>query len=119
MKSIGIALSILCAIHCMLLPILLIAASFAGASFLSNPLFEIALLPVAFLLAAYILRKDYQVHANIKPAKILLAALPLLVIGLVLHNHFFIATGATCMAIAQFLNWRLHKKHCTHHGHAH
>ena len=117
MKSIGIALSILCAIHCMLLPVLILAASFIGTSFLNNPLFEIALLPVAFVFAAYILRKDYQIHANNRPWVLLAIALPLLIVGLIFHSHLFIGTGATCMAIAQFLNWRLHREHCNHHHH--
>ena len=67
LQSAGIVLSLLCAVHCMALPLLLMAGSFAAVSVLSNPWMELGLLPVGFAIAGWVLYKDYRLHSRKMP----------------------------------------------------
>jgi len=111
LELIGVILSVLCAIHCVLLPVLLLTASFWANSFVAHPLFEIALLPLAFVIAIRSVYKDYHLHQKNYPAILLAIGIAIALIGMIGHTHVFIATGASIMVLAQALNWRLHRKY--------
>ncbi|OWY20826.1 MerC domain-containing protein [Sphingobacteriales bacterium UPWRP_1] len=114
LQSAGIVLSLLCAVHCMALPLLLMAGSFAAVSVLSNPWMELGLLPVGFAIAGWVLYKDYRLHSRKMPLLLFMFGVVAGVVGLIFHFHLFIGVGALLVMAAQFANFRVHKVYCAH-----
>lgn len=109
---IGMSASLLCAIHCALLPFLLSMASLSGFHFLGNPAIEISVVFVSLLLACFAIVHGYQKHhGNWLP--IITAAIGFLFIGLAhllessIYHHLFAAAGGLFIALAHLVNWRL------------
>lgn len=114
LQSAGMVLTVLCAVHCMALPVFFILGSVMAVSVLSNPWVELGLLPVAFVIAGFILYRDYRHHARKLPLHLFMIGACLGIIGLVFHFHLFIGTSALLVVAAQYLNFRFHKVYCTH-----
>ncbi len=119
LHSIGFWLSALCAVHCLLLPLLLVTASFVSIPFISHPLFEVFLLPIAFIIGGYTLYNDFLRHQQYLPTILYISSIVVILLAFIIHNHPLIGLGTSLMAIAQLINWRLHKKHCHGHNHKH
>jgi len=114
LQAAGVVLSLLCAVHCMAMPILLTAGSFATVSVLSNPWLELGLLPVGFAIAGFVLYKDYRHHNRKMPLHLFVFGFIAGVVGLIFHFHLFIGAAAVLVMAAQFTNFRLHKAYCAH-----
>jgi hypothetical protein len=66
--SLGIATSLVCAIHCMLLPLLFTSLPFFGINIIHNNVFEWAMIAIAFMVGIYALVHGYiKHHKNIMP----------------------------------------------------
>ncbi len=119
LHSIGFWLSALCAVHCLLLPVVLVAASFVSIPFIAHPFFEVFLLPIAFIIGGYTLYNDFLHHQKYLPTTLYVSSIVVILLAFIIHNHPLIGLGTSLMAIAQFINWRLHKKYCPgkHHHH--
>jgi len=113
---IGASASILCAIHCIALPVALSLFPIAWAGFLENELFEFGMIALSFLIASISLAKGYKEHGNSRP--ILWVVLGFLSI-LGSHSHevehnwpqmTLIALGGFAIAFAHYQNWRLTQK---------
>lgn len=113
--TLGIFLSILCGIHCLFLPIILVASPFLPLDFLTNPLFEFIILPIAMLIAGWMMYTHYQKHNNRIPLLLFGLGFTGSVLSLVFHNHIVMAFSTSIVAIAQVINWRLHHTQCTDH----
>jgi len=112
LHSIGIFLSAACAVHCLALPVLLLIASLFEMPFFEHPCIDLLLLPIAIILATYLIYKDYPLHKKYYPALLLLLGAILIVSSFLNHLHFLMGIGTFFIAIAQLSNWRLHKKCC-------
>jgi MerC mercury resistance protein len=119
LEKIGVSLSFICAIHCIITPLLLFILPLFGSTFSSFHIYENPIMFASFLLAFYILFTDFKMHKN---------PLPLLLIGLAsaikiveyfgkLHRYELIIAPiiAVLVTIAYYLNWKHRKKcHCEH-----
>lgn len=114
LQSAGVVLSLLCAVHCMAVPLLLTAGSFISVSVLSNPWVEVGLLPVGFAIAGVVLYKDYRRHSRKLPLHLFLFGAAVGVAGLIFHFHLLIGTSALLVIAAQYFNFRLHSVYCAH-----
>ena len=114
-RSTGLALSILCGIHCLALPFLFLYTSVNdGNSFLTNPLVEWAIMGLAVGFATNTIYKDYQHHQKKIPLLFLFLSYCILFPAFLWHHHTWIAAGAVCLVIAQGINWNGHHRHCKH-----
>ena len=60
--SLGIAASLACAIHCALLPIFFTSLPLFGINIIENPVFEIIMVVIAFVIGIYSLYHGYKKH---------------------------------------------------------
>lgn len=108
---IGFGASLLCALHCTLMPLVLTLGAFAGAHWLMDPLVEWIFIGASMTVAGWSLFRAYfKEHRNGFP--LLMAAMGFL--GLILaqkvfvsYAHWLMATGGVLIAYAHFYNWRL------------
>ena len=86
LDKIGICTSTICAIHCLVTPILVILLPFAGWTFLEKETFEISLLVFSLLLAATSITVSYfKSHRNITPVVLAVIGFAFFVIGKIIH----------------------------------
>jgi hypothetical protein len=118
----GFSASMLCALHCAALPLLLTAGAFSGFAWLENEIVEWFFIGSAIIFASWSLVTSFwQTHRN--PIPLLLVVLGFF---LIIWNHFggghghththahfewgtalLSVAGGIAIAIAHYLNWRL------------
>ena len=116
MERLGLVLSILCAIHCLVMPFIIFFAPYILGSLAFSTTVEWSLVLSSFLLAAYILILDYQKHKRLKPLYFLVLAFSFKVIEVSLGNKsyswiFGVLLGCS-VAYAYWVNYK-HKTACT------
>ena len=77
----GISASIICAVHCILPPVLISYSAFNFLPFLENPLFELILLGSALLFALASLWPSYKDHSVKTPLVLAIFAFLIMSIG--------------------------------------
>lgn len=115
-EKIGVFLSIICAIHCLSLPILLVFAPYLTSSFAFSIKFEWTLVILSFLLAAIILFLDFRKHRQPLPLYFLGVGIIIKVFDMFLINQshawiFGISFGIV-VGMAYWVNYK-HKKSCS------
>lgn len=86
LDTIGAAASLLCAIHCALLPFLILFLTVYGLDFAANTLFEAIFVGSSVIIGSFTLVHGYRNHHNrLMPAAIFATGLILIVIG---HSFF-------------------------------
>lgn len=121
--ALGIGTSILCAIHCALLPVLLSTLPVFGIDVIHNLVFEWGMIGLAFVVGSYSLFHGYfKHHRSLKPVLIFSLGF----IFLVLKQFFtqyeipFLVIAVILIITAHFYNYRLcHRSKCAspHHKH--
>ena len=108
---VGFSASMLCAIHCALLPFLLSMAPLAGLQFLDNPWIEYSIILISFLIASNALVRGYRLHHR-RIVALAIAVVGFIMIGL---GHalgieqleiLLTSIGGVSIAIAHLINWR-------------
>lgn len=85
----GIFTSILCAIHCTVLPLIISSLTFLGIDILESAAVEWALIALAFLFGFLSLNHGYRRHHHKKlPALLFCAGFAFLIINQVTDEHF-------------------------------
>ena len=115
-EKIGVFLSIVCAIHCLSLPIFLFFAPYLASSFAFSSKLEWILVISSFLLAALILILDFRKHRQPLPLYFLGLGILIKLVDLSLANQsyawvFGISLGVV-ISFAYWFNYK-HKKTCT------
>ena len=111
LDRIGITATSLCALHCIMLPILLPALPFLGLGFLADHAWEHVFLIITGLLGAFALHSGYKrYHQQRYPFYLLAAGI---VIYWIKHDFsediqpLFIFIGASLIISAHFINLKL------------
>lgn len=121
--ALGIGTSILCAIHCALLPVLMTTLPVFGINIIHNIFFEWSMIVLAFAVGSYSLFHGYIKHHR-SPVPVLLFSTGF--IFLVLKQFFvpyeipFLIIAVILIISAHFYNYRLcHRSKCSspHHKH--
>lgn len=105
-------LSIACAIHCALMPLVISVLPLVGLEFLASHTLEIVLLGAGLGFGFYsVLRSYLSVHGDLRPALLVSAGALLVVAGLFLvpheMEHYLVPSGAILIGVAQVYNIRL------------
>jgi len=111
----GMSASLLCAIHCALVPLILPAMAAFGLGFLWSHEFEFGMIALALIVGALSLTRSYRhVHHSIAPYLLLGIGM-----AIILASKFFIDAawefivlpiGALFIVAAHWINWRLHRR---------
>jgi hypothetical protein len=125
LDNIGMTASILCAIHCAILPILITSLPLFGLGFLANPLIEWSMITLALFIGVYAIGSSY-VRTHHRPLPMLLLITGFLII---IAGHLFITgwregiivpIGGLLIATAHFFNFRYsgmcHENHSMFHS---
>ena len=121
--ALGIFTSVLCAIHCALLPVIMSSLPVFGVNIIHNLFFEWSMIALAFAVGSYSLFHGYIKHHR--------SMIPVLIFSigfvfLVLKQFFFqletpfLLTAVAFIISAHFYNYRLcHRSKCAspHHKH--
>ncbi len=113
----GFLASMLCAIHCAALPLILTFSALSGLTFLANHTIEFVFLGVSAIIASWSLIPSYkEKHGNTLPLKVVAIGFVFLVASRFIPHgfmeHFITAIGGTIVAISHLINWKLVKSCC-------
>lgn len=107
----GITASLICAVHCSVLPIA-IGLGFLGSGFLvGHGIFEMVFIGLSMFFAFTSLYQSYQkIHHNVVPFVMFISGLVMIISGLYFHgiSEIILATmGGIIIAVSHFYNIRL------------
>lgn len=115
-EKVGVFLSLLCAIHCLALPLILFAAPYLASSIAFSPLAEWVLVIGSFGMALLLLWQDFRKHRQPMPLYFLgLAVLIKLVdtlVGMKSIEWIFGLSLGVFITLAYWFNYK-HKAACT------
>lgn len=121
--ALGIGTSIICAIHCALLPILLTTLPVFGINIIHNLFFEWGMIALAFLVGSYSLFHGYiNHHRSLTPVLIFSLGFLFLVLKqfFLEYEILFLLIAVAFIISAHFYNYRLcHKSKCSSPHHTH
>ncbi len=117
LDALGISASLLCAIHCAVLPLFLTSLPLFGLEILHNKIFEYSMIAFAGLIGSYALYHGWKKHHHKKfPLIIFLTGLCFLVLKEVFISEelILLIPAATFILSAHFLNYYYCRKanHC-------
>lgn len=121
--ALGIGTSILCAIHCALLPVLMSTLPVFGINIIHNVFFEWGMIALAFAVGSYSLFHGYiKHHRSFVPVLLFSCGFVFLVLKqfFVQYEIPFLIIAVTLIISAHFYNYRLcHRSKCSspHHKH--
>ena len=112
----GFTASLLCAIHCAALPLILALTATTGSSFIENEAIEIGVIALSIIIAGAAVFKGYFKHKQTKPIYYIIFGFVFLIAGHAFHSLaievIFISIGAILIASAHVTNWKLSNKAC-------
>lgn len=107
----GISTSILCAVHCLLPPILLTFTAAGSLPFLENEFLELIILASAGVFAAWSLIPSVKIHHHYGPLGIASLGFTLIIAAHFFHSTYFeigiLLAGGILLSSAHFWNWKL------------
>lgn len=119
----GIATSIICAVHCALLPVLLTSLPVFGVDIIENSYFEWGMILLAFLIGCYALYHGYiKHHKSFLPFVLFAMGFVMLVLKQLLEQHeiWLLAGAVTLIIAAHYINYRrCHRSKCSSPHHTH
>ncbi len=125
LDMIGFIASSVCAVHCILMPFIILTLTYYGMSFFSNPIVEIGFVSISLLIGIFTFKHGYlNHHRSLIPGIIFLTGLAIIVVShLLYHDHhdaghntdnifLFLITpiGAFLIATSHFVNRKLSKQ---------
>lgn len=111
--AMGILASVICAIHCALLPLFLTSLPLLGVNIIHNQGFELMMIGIAFLVGAYALYHGFKKHhSNYLPIILFALGMLFLLAKQVWHSaELWLLTPAVAFILsAHFINYRLSSK---------
>lgn len=115
----GMWLSLLCAIHCMSVPVIMLVfpVFFAGVEFLDNPLLELSIMGAGLLLSGTVVVRDYiRTHHDKTILLSVFGGFALSFAGVGFHHHWYghvlLIAGSLSVAYGVWKNYKAHRKVC-------
>jgi hypothetical protein len=111
----GMTASILCAIHCAIVPLLITVLPLAGLGFLANPLIEWSMIIFALFIGFYAIGISYlRTHHRLLPVLLLILGFLIIIIGHIFirgwREAIVVPMGGLMIATAHFFNYRYSAK---------
>lgn len=107
----GISTSIVCAIHCILPPVIMSYTALGTIPFIDNIGFEISILISAVVFAGWSLIPSYKIHCHRGPVIIAALGVSLFVLAHLAHGSAIevvvLLIGGTLLSTAHYWNWKL------------
>jgi len=115
----GMTASILCAVHCAIVPLLITLLPLAGLGFLANPLVEWSMIIFALFVGCFAIGSSYfRIHHQLLPVLVLIAGFLVIIAGHIWvrgwREAIIVPIGGLLIATAHFINYR-YARNCTKH----
>lgn len=112
LDKIGVGLSGLCLVHCLVLPFVILFVPTLAASFVSSEWTHLVLVTIALPISLIAFWRGTRCHKGVRPFLLGLAGLALMISGVVLAVEdmtevALTVTGATLLALGHLSNHRL------------
>ncbi len=121
--GLGIFTSVLCAIHCAILPLIVTSLPFFGINIIHNMAFEWSMIAIAFVVGTYSLWHGYfKHHRSLLPLLSFTVGFLLLVTKQFFHSYenYLLFPAVIFIIGAHYHNYRLcHRSKCVSHHHKH
>jgi hypothetical protein len=107
----GMSTSLICALHCSLVPLLLSFGAINGTHLSHNHYFDIFMVMLGFVIATFSLWKDFSIHRSLLPVGLAGLGFFLLFLGVIihLHNPIYNILGGLFVCIAHIMNYRTNR----------
>ncbi|MBP6430696.1 MAG: MerC domain-containing protein [Ferruginibacter sp.] len=121
--ALGAITSIVCAIHCAFLPVVLSSLPVFGVEIIHNVYFEWGMIFLAFAVGAYSLLHGFiKHHQSYTPLLVFCAGMLFLILKQFIpsYEYWFLAAAVSLILYAHYTNYKLcHKSKCNspHHKH--
>ncbi|MBX3239245.1 MAG: MerC domain-containing protein [Chitinophagaceae bacterium] len=119
--AIGISASLVCAIHCLLLPVFFSTLPLLGVELMENMTLEIVTIAISLLAGSSALYAGYKKqHQRLWPLLLFVCSMTALIMGNILSTVWdpselvFKSAGVTGILVAHIANWR-YGRNCPHH----
>ncbi len=112
----GFLSSMICAVHCSVLPIFLSFGLASGLAWMQNPIVEVVLIGLSLCIAVLALYRGYKHHHASSAIYLVIVGFLVFILGLQFDGiveMILTTVGGLTIATAHVLNWRL-SKNCTH-----
>ncbi|MFT4202903.1 MAG: MerC domain-containing protein [Chitinophagaceae bacterium] len=109
--KVGMTTSLVCAVHCLALPLLLTSLPILGIDLVHGEAFEIAMIAIAFAVGVVALSKGRKVHRSLLPMVLFVIGIVCLVLKEVFqewHNTLLIPAVLFILS-AHYVNYRAEK----------
>jgi hypothetical protein len=111
LDNIGMTASILCAIHCAVVPILITSLPLLGLGFLANPWMEWSMIAFALLIGFYAIGLSYfKIHHRLPPLLLMIAGFLTIIGGHLFttgwHEAIIVPIGGLLIATAHLFNYK-------------
>lgn len=122
LDNVGMTASVLCAVHCATVPVLISVLPLVGLGFLANPLLEWSMIIFALFIGVYAIGLSYsQTHHKPLPVFLLIGGFVIIIIGHLFvsgwHEALVVPVGGLMIAMAHFFNFR-YSGSCRQSGHS-
>jgi hypothetical protein len=109
-------LSITCLVHCLAMPLLVIALPAVSTELLHNAWVELGLVAFGLVVAGSVILKDFlRVHKHVLPALLLVAGFLTQLTGIFAGghgvSHAVLILGSLLVATAFIVNWKIKAEH--------
>lgn len=131
LDKIGLAASLICAVHCAFLPLIIGILPLIGMGFMAHGLFDWVMVGIAAIVGLVSIMKGHQTHKKHTPACFFIPGIFIILISLFVASHFgechtcaghdhdefpfhsiMMAIGGVLIAVSHFINMKLCKS-CT------
>lgn len=111
LDNVGMTASILCAIHCAVVPLLITSLPLLGLGFLANPVIEWSMIIFALCIGIYAIGLSYfRTHHKRLPMLLLILGFLIIIAGHLFitswHEAIIVPIGGLLIATAHFFNYR-------------
>ncbi len=113
----GFSASMVCALHCMALPLVMTFGVLSGVAWLEDPRIEAFFITLSFVIAIWSLARSYRLHQQMAAIRIVVFGFAFIVISRFADHAWepiLAAVGGVTIAGAHWKNWRL--QGCSTHG---
>ncbi len=121
--GLGIATSVACAIHCVVLPLILTSLPLFGINIIHNIFFEWGMIILAFGMGSYALLHGYKTHhKSYLPLRIFILGFAFLITKQFFLNYeaYFLIPAVTLIISAHYINYKLcRRSKCSSPHHIH
>src|SRR5258708_4274331 len=108
--ALGVTTSLLCAIHCAILPLVIASLPVLGVNIIDNPRFELGMIGLAFAIGAWALWHGFRRHHHrLAPVIFFIGGMILLLAKQLWHEYQFrlLPFAVVLIIVAHVLNYRL------------